>query len=310
MSTPVTDSKQVQALLEKASGLDNKAGSPRVKKVVHRILTDLCRTIEELEVTQTEFWTACSYLTAVGQTNEWGLLAPGVGLEHFMDLLLDEQEKKAGITGGTPRTIEGPLYVAGAPVCDKEARLDDGTEQGEVIFVEGQVKDTSGKPVAGAQVEVWHANIHGFYSHCNGPPQSPFNYRRTIKADDDGRYRFRSIMPSGYGCPPDGNTQKLLDQLGRHGQRPSHIHFFVSAPGYRQLTTQINIAGHKYVYDDFAFGTRDGLVVAAVPQKDAAKIRSHELNGPYSEIKFDFSLNKEKKGAPSTIVDRPHAPAA
>jgi catechol 1,2-dioxygenase len=48
-------------------------------------------------------------LTDLCKTNEWGLLVSGVGIEHFLDLLLDEKEKKAGITGGTPRTIEGPL---------------------------------------------------------------------------------------------------------------------------------------------------------------------------------------------------------
>ena len=74
--------------------------------------------------------------------------------------------------------------------------------------------------------------------------------------------RFRSLLPSGYACPPDGQTQKLLDQLGRHGHRPAHIHFFVSAPSYRKLTTQINIDGDEYLHDDFAFATRDGLIPA------------------------------------------------
>ena len=67
-------------------------------------------------------------------------------------------------------------------------------------------------------------------------------------------------MPSGYGCPPDGPTQKLLDRLGRHGKRPAHIHFFVSAPGFRTLTTQINIQGDTFIYDDFAFATREELI--------------------------------------------------
>jgi catechol 1,2-dioxygenase len=306
MSESLVDRKQVKDLLAKASGLDTPGGNERVKKIVHRVMTDMCRTIEDLDVTQTEFWTAMGYLTDLGKTNEWGLLVPGLGIEHFLDLLLDEKERKAGITGGTPRTIEGPLYVAGAPVVNYEARLDDGTEKGEVVFMEGQVKDTTGKPISGATVEVWHANTQGFYSHCNGPPQSPFNLRRTIKADAQGRYRFRSILPSGYGCPPDGTTQKLLDLLSRHGQRPAHIHFFVSAPGYRQLTTQINLAGDKYVYDDFAFGTRDGLVVEAVRQGDPKKIKERGVDGPFSEIRFDFTLNKEVKGAPNTIVERAH----
>ena len=41
------------------------------------------------------------------------------GLEHFLDLFMDAKDAEAGLTGGTPRTIEGPLYVAGAPLSRK-----------------------------------------------------------------------------------------------------------------------------------------------------------------------------------------------
>jgi hypothetical protein len=78
-----------------------------------------------------------------------------------LDLRLDEAERRAGLNGGTPRTIQGPLYVAGAPIAKGEARLDDGTEDGEVLFMEGQVRDIAGKPVGGAIVDVWHANTMG-----------------------------------------------------------------------------------------------------------------------------------------------------
>jgi catechol 1,2-dioxygenase len=97
--------------------------------------------------------------------------------------------------------------------CRKvEARLDDGTEQGEVLFVDGKVRDVDGKPIARAVVDVWHANTLGGYSFFD-PSQSKFNFRRRIETDAEGRYSFRSLMPSGYACPPNGQTQKLLDQL-------------------------------------------------------------------------------------------------
>ncbi len=86
-------------------------------------------------------------------------------------------------------------------------------------------------------------------THCVGgysffdKTQSPYNLRRTIFTDEDGRYAMHSIMPNGYGCPLDGSTQALLDLLGRHDQRPAHVHDFVTAPGHRKLTAQINIDG-------------------------------------------------------------------
>ena len=152
-------------------------------------------------------------------------------------------------------------------------------------------------------------NTLGGYSFFD-PSQPKYNLRRQIETDAEGRYRFRSLLPAGYACPPDGQTQKLLDQLGRHGHRPAYIHFFVSAPGYRKLTTQINIDGDEYLHDDFAFATRDGLIPAVRHLSDPAAIRTRGLNAPFAEITFDFVMHHESATAPSTVVTRAHAEAA
>jgi catechol 1,2-dioxygenase len=158
------------------------------------------------------------------------------------------------------------------------------------MYLHGQVFDTEGKPVAGAVVDLWHANTKGTYSYFDSR-QSEFNLRRRIVTDAEGRYRARSIVPSGYGCPPDGTTQEVLNLLGRHGNRPAHIHFFISAPGYRHLTTQINLAGDEYLWDDFAYATRDGLIgdIAFVESEAAARDHGFEGNR-FAEVKFDFQL--------------------
>lgn len=308
MSDSLIETKEVKDLLMKVSNLGNGDGDVRLKRIVHRVVGDLFRTIEDFDVQPDEFWSAVAYITRLGQANEGGLLVPGLGLETFLDMRLDQAEAKAGLEGGTPRTIEGPLWIADAPLSKGEARLDDGTEQGEVLFMEGQVRDMDGKPVAGAVIDVWHANTKGGYSFFD-PSQSKYNLRRRIETDAEGRYRFRSILPAGYACPPDGVTQELLDALGRHGHRPAHIHFFVVAPGYRKLTTQINIDGDEYLHDDFAFATRDGLIPEVRRVSDADKVRAKGLNAPYAEITFDFVLHAESSAAPTTIVQRAHAPA-
>jgi catechol 1,2-dioxygenase len=309
MSDSLLNTQPVKDLLRKVSGLDNDSGDARLKRIVHRVVSDLFRTIEEFEVQPDEFWSAMSYLTSLGQANETGLLVPGLGLETFLDMRMDAAEQKAGIEGGTPRTIEGPLYVAGAPFSTGEARLDDGSEEGEALFMDGQVRDTVGKPIAGAVVDVWHANPLGGYSFFD-PSQPKYNLRRRIETDAEGRYRCRSILPAGYACPPEGPTQRLLDQLGRHGRRPAHIHFFVTAPGYRKLTTQINIDGDEYLHDDFAFATRDGLIPEVRRSADPAEVRARGLNAPFAEITFDFVLHRERADAPNTVVTRAHAEAA
>lgn len=299
----------IEALVKKLN-VDTAKGTvdKRVQEVVVRLLSDLFKAIEDLDLTQEEVWKGLEYLTDAGQANELGLLAAGLGLEHFLDLRADEADEKAGIAGGTPRTIEGPLYVSGAPETVGFARMDDGSESDEVdtLIIEGTVKDTDGNIIEGAKVEIWHANGLGNYSFFD-KSQSDYNLRRSILTDDKGLYVAQTTMPVGYGCPPEGTTQALLDKLGRHGNRPSHVHYFVSSPGYRKLTTQFNIEGDEYLWDDFAFATRDGLIATATDVTEQAEIEKRGLDKPFKHIQFDFVLTKEVEGAPNTDIERRRA---
>ncbi|HSC82150.1 MAG TPA: catechol 1,2-dioxygenase, partial [Pseudomonas sp.] len=142
------------------------------------------------------------------------------------------------------------------------------------------------------------------YSYFDGT-QSEYNLRRRIVTDADGRYRARSIVPSGYGCPPSGTTQEVLNLLGRHGQRPAHVHFFISAPGHRHLTTQINLSGDKYLWDDFAYATRDGLVAELRFIEDAAAAQARGVSGRFAEVEFDFQLQNAAAPAAEQRSQRP-----
>jgi catechol 1,2-dioxygenase len=311
MSIQIFNTKEVQDFLRLATGQDQEGGNTRTKKIVHRILSDLFKAIEDLDVTSDEYWSGIAYLNQLGARGEAGLLSPGLGLDRYFDMRMDAKDAAQGVENGTPRTIEGPLYVAGAPVETGFAQLDDGSDKaGHTLIMHGTVYGANGKPQPNATVEVWHANTKGFYSHFDPTgEQQPFNMRRTIVTDAQGRYKFQSIVPVGYGCPPDGPTQALLNQLGRHGNRPAHIHFFVSAEGHRKLTTQINIDGDPLVFDDFAYATREGLVPPLVERTDAASIQAHGLKGPFAEIVFDIRLSALVQGVDNQIVDRPRLAA-
>lgn len=298
--------KQISDLV-KQMNVDTATGpvDTRVQEIIVRLVTDLFQAIDELDIQPSEVWKGLEYLTDAGQANELGLLAAGLGLEHFLDLRADEIDLEAGITGGTPRTIEGPLYVAGAPESVGFARMDDGSESNQIdtLIIEGTVTDTEGNLIENAKVEIWHANSLGNYSFFD-KAQSDFNLRRTIFADDKGKYVALTTMPVGYGCPPEGTTQALLNKLGRHGNRPSHVHYFVSAPEFRKLTTQFNIEGDQYLWDDFAFATRDGLVATAVEVTDPSEIKRYGVDRPFKHITFNISLVKNSVSAPSAEVER------
>ena len=303
MTVKIFDTPEVQDFLKTVAGLDQDGGDPRTKQIIHRLMSDLFKAVDDLDITPDEYWTGIAWLNALGTAGQAGLISPGLGLDHFLDLRLDAKDAALGVENKTPRTIEGPLYVSGAPVEQGFARLDDGRDtDGQPLVMHGTVYDAEGKPMPGAQVEVWHCDTRGFYSHFDPTgEQAPFNMRRTIIADDQGRYRFRSILPSGYGVPPGSPTEKLLTALGRHGQRPAHIHFFISAQGHRKLTTQINIEGDPLVNDDFAYATRDDLVPPVVERTDAEAIKAAGMDGPFAEIEFDFNLTSLVDGVDNQV---------
>jgi catechol 1,2-dioxygenase len=290
--TDIVRSAAVQSLLDRASGLGESGGNPRIKAITRDLLQATMAIIEKHDISESEFWQAVKFLQ--DGADEFGLIAPGVGLEHFLDLHMDAKDAAAGRTGGTPRTIEGPLYVEGAPLVEGDANLSSDPDDTDTLSMTGFVRGPGGEQVKGAILHVWHANSQGFYSHFDPTrQQTPFNNRRRIKLGDDGRYAFHSKMPRGYSCPPGGACETLMHSLGRKGDRPAHVHFFVEAPGYRTLTTQINFGDDPLAATDFAFGTREGLL--PIPNRQGSRVH----------VGFDFVLQKARTAEDQALSARP-----
>jgi catechol 1,2-dioxygenase len=310
MNVKVFDTKEVQDLLKAASNLGGQDGDARAKRITHRLLSDLFKAIDDLDITPDEIWAGVNYFNKLGQDGEAALLAAGLGVEKFLDIRMDAADREADIHGGTPRTIEGPLYVAGAPVRDGVSKIDlDPDDAAGPLVIRGTVTGPDGKPVSNAVVECWHANSKGFYSHFDPTgAQSDFNLRGAVRTGADGVYEFRTLMPVGYGCPPHGATQQLLNALARHGNRPAHVHFFVSSDQHRKLTTQINIEGDPLIWDDFAYATREELVPHVVEKSGGTALGLKD--DQYREIAFDIRLTPLIQGKDNQLVQRARVSAA
>ena len=129
-----------------------------------------------------------------------------------------------------------------------------------------------------------------------------------MKTGADGQYEFRTLMPVGYGCPPQGATQQLLNRLGRHGNRPAHVHFFVTSDDHRKLTTQFNIDGDPLIWDDFAYATREELI-PPVTERTGGTALGMKADA-YQDIEFNFVLTPRVQGKDNQIVERLRASAA
>src|SRR5260221_1151886 len=106
----------IKQLAARISATQIKPANERVKAIVDRLLLDLFDVIDDFDVKPDEFWSALSYVTELGKSNEAALLVAGLGIEHYFDVRLDEKERELGIDPrGTPRAIEEPLHVAVEP---------------------------------------------------------------------------------------------------------------------------------------------------------------------------------------------------
>src|SRR6185312_15216822 len=121
MDAKFVDTQPIQRLLDRVAGVDSPDGNPRLKAILRDLIESVMGLIVRHDISENELWAAVNFLQR--GAGEFGLLMPGVGLEHFLDLYMDAKDAAAGKTGGTPRTIEGPLYVSGAPLVDNDANL-------------------------------------------------------------------------------------------------------------------------------------------------------------------------------------------
>ncbi len=84
-----------------------------------------------------------------------------------------------------------------------------GTPDGEVIELTGRVLDGQGAAVPDAMIEIWQANAAGRYRSMDDarddvPLDPHFVGFGRAATDEDGRYRFRTIMPGR--VPGPGNS--------------------------------------------------------------------------------------------------------
>jgi hydroxyquinol 1,2-dioxygenase len=137
--------------------------------------------------------------------------------------------------------------------------------KGESCLYEGQVLGRDGKPIEGATVDVWSDNADGYYDVQQPDIQPKFNNRGRFVTGPDGVYRFVGIKPVSYPIPDDGPVGKMLAALGRHPNRPAHLHFLVTAPGYQKIVTHIFDGEDEWLSSDAVFGVKQSLIAPFEP---------------------------------------------
>lgn len=235
----------------------------RVNLLATRAIKALVETVLREKVTYEEYNALKSWLIQVGEDGEWPLFLD-VWIEHAVEEVNNADRE------GSKGTIEGPYYIPGSPVLESPAVLpmrDD--EPGTPLLFQGQVTGVNGEPLAGAHVEIWHADDLGFYSQF-APDLPQWNLRGTVVADDEGLYQINTVQPAPYQIPTDGACGQLIAAAGWHAWRPAHIHLKVSAPGHGLITTQLYFTHDEHLLDDIASAVKPELVLDPKPTADGS----------------------------------------
>ena len=183
----------------------------------------------------------------------------------------------------------GPFHVIESPVRELGDDIAVGHDSPRCV-VRGRVLDLDGTPVAGAQVDVWQADDHGLYD-VQKADDPDIDLRGLFTTDSEGRYWFRTIVPSHYPIPDDGPVGELLRATGRHPYRPAHIHLIAGAVGFSAVTTHLFIEGSPYLDDDTVFGVKQSLVRAVTLEDEPETARTLELPNPFPVLDFDITLS-------------------
>lgn len=270
-------------------GMHASAGNARLREIMTSLVQHLHAFARDVVLTEEEWFQGIQFLTEVGHITsatrqEFILLSDTLGLSMLVTALNNKKPK-----GCTEATVFGPFHVENSPRVELGGDVANGA-QGEPCFVRGSIVDLYGRPVPGAELQVWQADEAGYYDVQYGD-ETPHRARATLNADADGNFHFKTIRAEAYPIPHDGPVGKMLEALGRHPWRPAHLHFMITAPGYERLITHVFRNGDRYLDSDAVFGVRSSLIADWVQHRPGMAPDGTRSEVPFYTLDFGFVLN-------------------
>jgi len=258
-----------------------KTKNKRLKQVMTSFIKHMHSFVRDVKPTQEEWFKGIQFLTetghwSTGKRQEFILMSDTLGVSMLVDAL----NYKAG-KDTTESTVLGPFHRENAPEYPLGGNISKHETDGEPCIVTGTVKDSKGKPVANAKLDIWEGGADGLYDSQKG---EEMNLRGVFRTDAQGRFHFRCVTPSFYPVPNDGPVGRMLVATERHPMRPPHLHFWITAAGYKPLITHIFVKGGKYLDSDAVFGVKPELIIDFKKGKDGMRT-AH----------YDFVLMKDRK---------------
>jgi hydroxyquinol 1,2-dioxygenase len=286
-----------EAVLAEISGASN----PRFREILTAAVQHLHGFARDARLTEAEFHQICAVIARLGQLttpshNEVVLSAGSLGLSSLICLLNNGDQGQTDTTAN----LMGPFWRMGSPPTENGASIVRSPTAGDPIFVDAWVRDKHGRPVAGAEVDIWHTSGEGFYENQD-PGQADMNLRGKFTTDADGHIAFRSVKPAGYPIPVAGPVGDLLRAQGRHNMRPAHIHFMIYKPGYKTQFSQVYSSDDPHLDSDVQFGVTQALVGQYVAH-DGEPAPAADVQGRWYSLTHHFVIEAGEERLPKPPI--------
>jgi catechol 1,2-dioxygenase len=243
-----------------ATAAMEQTSDPRLREIMVSLVKHLHGFIRDTGLTEAEFRDATAILGEMGRLttdshNEMVLMAGSLGASSLVCLLNNGDQGNTE----TSQSLLGPFWRLNSPRVENGGSIVRSDTPGPPLFVNAQVVDAAGQPIAGAEVDVWHASPVGLYENQD-PEQAEMNLRGKFTTDADGRFWFRSVLMTGYPIPTDGVVGRLLKLQNRHPYRPAHLHALIFKPGFKVLISQVYDPRDPHIETDAQFGVTRALI--------------------------------------------------
>ena len=264
--------------------------NPRMREVLGALVRHMHDFAKEVDLTHEEWRAGIAFLEGCAaiespDRHEFILASDVLGMSSLVDMINSSPD-------ATSSSVLGPFHVSGAPPLEVggDMKRDYG---GPVLLAEGTIRDTDGNPIPGAQLDIWQTAPNGLYASQDAE-QDMYSFHALMTVGEDGRYGFTTVKPVEYTVPTDGPVGAILNACGRHPWRPSHLHYIVTAPGFKPLVTEIFPDDDPYLDQDTVFGVRSDLVMH-YDQRPAADFPagmalSGKITEPFLHVTFDVTL--------------------
>src|SRR5882672_2930589 len=149
-----------------ATAVMQRTTDPRLREIMVSLVKHLHGFIRDVRLTEAEFREAAAILNAIGKQttdthNEAVLMAGSLGVSSLVCLLNN------GDNGNTEtsQSLLGPFWRLNSPHVANGDTIVRSDTPGDPLLVTARVIDQSGRPIAGAEVDVWHASPVGLYEN-------------------------------------------------------------------------------------------------------------------------------------------------